>query len=447
MQDLTQGPIARHLVTQSVPIAVGMLVQTLYYLVDIYFVAQLGPTALAGVSAAGNLTFVVLALTQMLSVGTVALIAPAVGRKDQAGANLVFNQSVALALLCGVLTLIGGYTLGTRYLHAVGADAGTLAAGLAYLHWYVPGLALQFALASMGAALRGTGVVKPTMVVQLITVLVNVVLAPILIAGWGTGKPLGTAGAGLATTISVLIGVMLMTWYFLRLEHYVGWDRAQVRPRVAVWKQMLNLGLPAGGEFLLMFVYMAVIYAVIAPFGAAAQAGFGLGTRTMQAVFLPALAIAFAVPAIAGQNVGARLPQRVRETMRTALLFEAGIMLLLTLVCQVYPQAFLAPFTRDAAVLAVGTQFLGIVSWNFVFSGTNFACSGMFQGLGNTWPALFSTATRLVTFVVPVLWLSRQDGFEIVQVWYLSVITVIFQAALCQWLLRVQMRERLADMG
>lgn len=447
MQDLTQGPIPRHLVTLSVPIAVGMLVQTLYYLVDIYFVAQLGPTALAGVSAAGSLTFVVLALTQMLSVGTVALIAPAVGRRDRDRANLVFNQSVALAVLCGALTLAGGYTLGTGYLLAVGADAATMDAGLDYLHWYVPGLALQFALASMGAALRGTGVVKPTMVVQMLTVLANIVLAPILIAGWGTGHPMGTAGAGLATTLSVLLGVGLMAWYFLRLEHYVGWNAAQVRPRLLVWKQMLNLGLPAGGEFLLMFVYMAVIYAVIAQFGAAAQAGFGLGTRMMQAVFLPALAIAFAVPAIGGQNVGARLPDRVRETMRTALLFEAGIMALLTLVCQVYPQGFLTPFTRDAAVLAVGTQFLQVVSWNFVFSGTNFACSGMFQALGNTWPALFSTATRLVTFVVPVLWLARVDGFQIVHVWYLSVATVTLQTALCMWLLRVQMREKLADMA
>lgn len=447
MQDLTQGPIPRHLVTLSVPIAVGMLVQTLYYLVDIYFVAQLGPTALAGVSAAGSLTFVVLALTQMLSVGTVALIAPAVGRRDRDRANLVFNQSVALAVLCGALTLAGGYTLGTGYLLAVGADAATMDAGLDYLHWYVPGLALQFALASMGAALRGTGVVKPTMVVQMLTVLANIVLAPILIAGWGTGHPMGTAGAGLATTLSVLLGVGLMGWYFLRLEHYVGWNAAQVRPRLLVWKQMLNLGLPAGGEFLLMFVYMAVIYAVIAQFGAAAQAGFGLGTRMMQAVFLPALAIAFAVPAIGGQNVGARLPDRVRETMRTALLFEAGIMALLTLVCQVYPQGFLTPFTRDAAVLAVGTQFLQVVSWNFVFSGTNFACSGMFQALGNTWPALFSTATRLVTFVVPVLWLARVDGFQIVHVWYLSVATVTLQTALCMWLLRVQMREKLTDMA
>ena len=446
MQDLTQGSVPRHLITQSVPIAVGMAVQTLYYLVDIYFVAQLGGTVLAGVSAAGSLTFVVLALTQMLSVGTVALIAPAVGRKDQARANLVFNQSITLSAVCGALTLLGGYTLGEKYLHTIGVEIEAMAFGMDYLRWYIPGMALQFALAAMGAALRGTGVVKPTMIVQLITVLANVILAPVLIAGWVTGHPMGAAGAGLATTLSVVIGVVMMVWYFVRLEHYVAWDGTQIRPRPVVWKQMLNLGLPAGGEFLLMFVYMAVIYSVISGFGAAAQAGFGLGTRIMQAVFLPALAIAFAVPALGGQNVGARKPDRVRETIRAALLIECGIMALITLACQVYAAGFLRPFTDDVAVIAVGVQFLEIVSWNFVFSGINFACSGMFQALGNTWPALFSTATRLVTFVFPVLWLSRQTGFEIVHVWYLSVATMTLQGLIVLALLRVQMREKLEDL-
>jgi putative MATE family efflux protein len=446
MQDLTHGSIPRHLITQSVPIAVGMAVQTLYYLVDIYFVAQLGGTVLAGVSAAGSLTFVVLALTQMLSVGTVALIAPAVGRKDKAGANLVFNQSVALSALCGALTLLGGYTLGEKYLHAVGVEAESMVAGMAYLRWYIPGMALQFALAAMGAALRGTGVVKPTMIVQMITVLANVILAPILIAGWGTGHPMGAAGAGLATTLSVVIGVAMMVWYFVRLEHYVAWDGTQIRPRPVVWKQMLNLGLPAGGEFLLMFVYMAVIYSAISSFGAEAQAGFGLATRIMQAVFLPALAIAFAVPALGGQNMGARKADRVRETIRAALLIECSIMVLLTFACQAYAVGFLRPFTNDAAVIAVGVQFLEVVSWNFVFSGVNFACSGMFQALGNTWPALFSTATRLVTFVFPVLWLSRQPGFEIVHVWYLSVATMTLQGLLSLTLLRLQMQAKLEDL-
>ena len=114
--------------------------------------------------------------------------------------------------------------------------------------------------------------------------------------------------------------------------------------------------------------------------------------------------------------------------------------------CQIHPAGFIRPFTQDAVVIAVGTQFLHIVSWNFVVSGINFACSGKFQALGNTWPALFSTATRLATFALPVLWLSRQPGFEIVHVWYLSVATVTLQAMLSMVLLRLQLKAKLKDL-
>src|SRR5882672_3117129 len=221
MKDLTHGSIPKHLVAMSIPIAAGMLLQTMYYFVDLYFVAKLGDAALAGVSAAGNVFFIVMALTQMLGVGTVALISHAVGRKDQADANHIFNQSVALAVLCTVITLAGGYGFANAYMRLVGADAATMAAGVEYLHWFIPGLALQFALVVMGSALRGTGIVKPTMIVQAATVLLNTVLAPVLIAGWGTGHPMGVAGAALASTLATGAGVLLLSVYFLRLEQYV----------------------------------------------------------------------------------------------------------------------------------------------------------------------------------------------------------------------------------
>src|SRR5438309_11928005 len=118
MKDLTQGSITRALVAMALPIAIGMLFQTLYLLVDLYFVARLGDAAIAGVSSAGTAGFVILALTQMLGVGTVALVSHAVGRKDQAEANLVFNQSVLLSAICGVLTLVAGFVAGGAYVRS-----------------------------------------------------------------------------------------------------------------------------------------------------------------------------------------------------------------------------------------------------------------------------------------------------------------------------------------
>jgi len=429
----------------AVPIAAGMLFQTLYFLVDLYFVAALGDTAIAGVGFAGNVSFVILALTQMLGVGTVALVSHAVGRKDQPEANLIFNQSVLLSGLLSAATLIAGYALTGLYVRAVASDQASALAGISYLHWYLPGLALQFAMVAMASALRGTGIVQPTMVVQVLTVLLNTVLAPVLIAGWGTHHPLGVAGAGLASTLSIAAGVVFLWMYFVRLEHYVALNPAQWRPEPGTWKRILNIGLPAGGEFLMIFLIVAVVYWTIRNFGPAAQAGYGIASRVMQAIFLPAMALAFAASPVAGQNFGAGRPERVKETFRVAALMSAVIMAALTLLCRWRPELLLHPFTRDPQVIAVGGPFLRIISWNFVATGLIFTCSSLFQALGNTWPSLLSSASRLVTFVLPALWLGMTGAFQLSNLWYLSVTTVTLQAVLSVILLRQQFRSRLTQ--
>lgn len=443
MLDLTEGPVRRHLIAMALPTAIGMLMQTLYYLVDLYFVGRLGDAALAGVGAAGTVMMVVIAMTQVLGVGTVALIAQAVGRKDADDANLVFNQSLLMAAGCAVFTLVAGYGLSGAFMGSVGADPATTVAGLDYLHWFLPGMALQFALVAMGSALRGTGIVKPTMVVQMATVLLNVLLAPVLIAGWGTGRPMGVAGAGLASTLSVAFGVAILYLYFHRLEKYVAVRRDQLRPRLETWRRLLGIGLPSGGEFLLMFVIMAVIYGTIRDFGPDAQAGFGVGSRLMQAIFLPAMALAFAVAPVAGQNFGARRHDRVRETFRSAAVMSSVLMLVLTVACQWQPAWLVAGFAADPGVVAVGAVYLGTVSWNFVASGIVFCCSGMFQALGNTIPSLVSSASRLVTFVLPALWMAHRPGVDLRHFWYLSVASVTLQAVTSLLLLRMVMRQRL----
>ena len=447
MKDLTQGPITRQLIAMTVPIAVGMLFNTLYLLVDMYFVAGIGDAAIAGVGTAGTIMFVMMALTQMLGVGTVALVSHAVGRKDQAEANLIFNQSVVLSALCGVLTLATGWLLGGMYVRFMAADAATASAGTAFLYSYTPGLALQFAMVALGSALRGTGIVKPTMVVQVLTVVLNTILAPILIAGWLTHHPLGTAGAGLASSLAVAAGVVFLWIYFARLEHYVKLDARQWAPQAAVIRRILNVGLPAGGEFFMMFVILGAIYWVIRGFGPGAQAGFGVGGRVMQALFLPVMAIAFAVPAVAGQNFGARKFERVRQTFWSAAVISSVLMLGLTLFCQWRPDLLIQFFTRQPEVVSVGATYLRVISLNFVATGLIFTCSGVFQSLGNTWPSLASSGSRLITFVLPAVWLSTQPGFSLNQVWYLSVITVTLQALTSFALLRWELRRKLGAPG
>jgi putative MATE family efflux protein len=439
MKDLTQGPIRGHLIAIAVPIAIGMLFQTLYFLIDLYFVARLGNAAIAGVASAGNLSFLVLAFTQVLGVGTVSLIAQAVGRKDQPEATLVFNQAMGIAVCSALVCLLLGYLGERAFAGTFGSDAATAAAGRIYLHWYLPALALQFVLVAMGSALRGTGIVKPAMLVQMVSVLLNTLLAPILIGGWLTGHPLGVAGAGLASSIAVLVGVVMMATYFYRLEHYVAVDRSLMAPRWPSWRQILAIGAPAGGEFLMMFVIFAFLFWVIKPFGAPAQAGFGVGSRVTQGIFLPAMAVAFAVAPVVGQNFGAQHYARVRGAFRSAAWLGGVLMLVAMLLCRVRAPALVGAFTSDAGAVQVGADYLRYASWNFLCSGFIMTCSGALQGLGNTWPSLWSSASRILTFMLPVLWLASRPGFAITQVWTVSIISVALQALLVGLLLRQQL--------
>jgi putative MATE family efflux protein len=443
MRDLTQGSITGHLLGMAGFIGLSLIFQTLYFVVDLYFVARLGNAAIAGVSASGNVFFLALAASQLIGVGAMALVAQAVGRKDAAEANLISDQSISLSLVFAALMLALGYAFGGAGVDALTADEASAAQGRAYLHAFLPSLALMFPSIAMTSALRGAGVVMPTMVVQTASILLNVALAPMLIAGWGTGMPLGAAGAGWASSIASAVGVLALVFIFPRVQIYLRLHVATLGPRLDAWRRIAFVGFPSALEFLLMFAIFVVIYWVIRDFGATAQAGFGIGGRIMQSIFLPAMAVSFAAAPIAGQNFGARRYDRVRATFRDTALISTAIMLALTLICHINPAIMARPFTDDPAVLAITADYLQIVSWNFVFSGLVMTASSLFQGMGDTRPSLAASATRMLTFVAPALLLSTQPGFTLRQVWLLSVFSVVAQCAIALWLLHRTFRRKL----
>jgi MATE family, multidrug efflux pump len=446
MKDLTHGSIVRHILHMAPPIMAGMITIMICQLVDLYFVAEIGEAAVAGVAAAGNAGFLINGFMQVLGVGTVALMSHAVGRKDRADAGLIFNQAIVLSVLFGLLTLVVGALLARPYMRSVAADEATVEAGTTFLLWVMPALALQFVTQVMGAALRATGIVRPTMLVQAFAVIINIALAPVLIAGWGTGRAFGVAGAGLASSIAVLIAVLMLLAYFLKVERYVGFEPAQWRPQLQQWQRIVNVGLPAGGEFAIIFAWMGVIYYVLRDFGAAAQAGFGIGTRVLGLIQMPALAVALAAAPIVGQNFGAGNGDRVRETFLKAVSIATVVMIGFTILAQWKPGLLLAGFSEDQQAMAVAAQFLQFVSLNLVVQGVTFTCHSTFQGLGNTKPVLLSSGSRLLFYAVPAIWLSTRPGFAIEQVWYLSIATTTLQAGLALWLLRREFRKCLAPL-
>ena len=443
MKDLTQGSVTKHLLHMSAFMAVSMTAQTLYLLADLYWVGRLGKEAIAAVGVAGNLTMIVLALTQMLGVGTTTLISHAAGQKDQTRAELVFNQSFVMSILVALALGVFGFLLMDVYSNSLSADAITATLAKKYLLWFIPALLLQFPLVALGSALRATGIIKPTVGLQVLSVLVNIILAPLLIFGVGPFPKLGVTGAALASFIAILIADVLIVIYFEKKYHYLRFRFAQMRPQLKIWSKMLHIGVPAGTEFVLLFVFIVIVYGIIRGFGPAAQAGFGVGARVMQALFLPVVALAFAVSPVVGQNFGGRRADRVRQSVYSAIAIATAMMLVLALLAYFASGLLILPFSRDPHVIAFGSEYLRIVALNFVAAGIVFTTSSIFQGIGNTWPPLLSSATRLFLFVLPALLVARTPGFEIRHVWYLSVGSQLIQACFNLLLLRRELRRKL----
>jgi putative MATE family efflux protein len=418
---------------------VSMVFQTLYVLVDLFWVGRLGTDAIGAVGLSANLSFIVIAITQVLAVGATTVVSHASGRKDQERAILLFNQSQVLSMVAGILFLAFAMALRHQYATSQAATEGMRIATEQYLVWFIPAMALQFAMVAMGAALRGTGNFKPGMWVQSGTVVVNIILAPFLIFGWGP-----FSGAAVATFVAIVVGIVWLSVYFIDASAYLRFRFRTWTPQFRLWWDMLKIGLPAGAEFALMGIYMAVIYAITKPFGAAAQGGFTIGLRIVQSAFLPVLALGFAVAPVAGQNFAAGKGDRVRAAFKAAAGMAAAGMLVIAIVISFAAALLMRIFTSDPEVIAVGVQYLRIVAITTVASGVTFVTSSMFQALGNTIPSLATSSLRMLASVIPAIILARMAGFQLSWIWYTSAVAVVIQMMLNLALLRREFRLKLA---
>lgn len=441
MQDMTGGPVRGHLLRMSGFMLVTMVVQTLYGIIDLLWVGRLGAEAVAAVALGANLMMVVMSVGQVLSVGGTALVAQAMGRQDQPAVRALFNQALLLAGLLGALFGLLFFLGRGRYAEALAGDQRTAQLVVEFLGWFVPSLALQIPSMVLSAALRGVGNVRISTLTQIGTVLLNIVLAPILIFGWGTGVALGVGGAALATFISVTIGFAVMLSYVLRSGQFFGSQAGAWNPQTALWKRMVSIGLPSGLEFGLMGLYIVSVMALLRAFGPQPQAAFGIGMRILQMGMMPSMAVSFATAAIVGQNFGAGRHARVIEAWWLSLKWSVGGCLIFVVAFHLLPEALFRPFTDDVKVVGYGAEFLRWISWNLLGTGVVFACSGLFSGLGNTRPSLISSAVRIAAILVPATLLSRHSDFAPGWIWRLSVAATTLQVALNLLFLRARLKR------
>ena len=260
MKDLTKDSILVHILTMAAPAAVVMLVQAGHQIVVLYFVSRIGSDAVASVSAAGNVAFIVAALAQILNVGTVALVAHSAGRKDLGDINYLLNQALGIGLVCAVVTICVLYAVAPLYMGTISRDEAVVDMGVRFLWWVSPAFALLFPMTALSATLRGIGVLSAPMLILAFTVVLDAAFSAILIPGRGFIPALGVDGAALANTVSFLIGIALMLAYLHWAEPGLAIRGKLLVPRLATWRRISALGLPAAAELALVFLSTSVIY-------------------------------------------------------------------------------------------------------------------------------------------------------------------------------------------
>jgi putative MATE family efflux protein len=307
-------------------------------------------------------------------------------------------------------------------------------------------MAISFPTMALGTCMRGVGNVRVASVVQVVSLLLNIVLAPFLIFGWLTGKPLGVFGAALATLIANLVSFAILLLYVIRNGKLFDRSSRAWRPQPRLWLRIMSIGVPSGAEFLLMAAYMTFVGWVLHSFGSAEQAAFTIGMRVMQIGMMPGMALAFAASAIVGQNYGAQLPQRVRATVTELLKLNLLTMVGFGGLLHIAPRTLIAVFSNDTAVLDAGYDVLVYLSWNLLASAIVSTGFGIFTGLGNTVPSLIASVLRVAVIVSTVLWTMRMPDFAPRWIWATSVGASVLQGSLLFLLLRRELARRLGPM-
>ncbi len=428
---VTYPKIFRQLVTLSWPIVIAFMMQTSYNIVDIFWVGKLGPTAVAAVSLAGTLFYVILALGQLLGSGTVALVAQSFGAKLFDQANEVIRQSLLVTSILALVVTISGVTFTKQILVLLGARAEVLQNGIVYLRVVFIGFFFQLLSFSINYAFRGTGDMKTPMLIMLVAALINVVLDPLLILGIGFFPRLEVLGAAIATAIAQCLSfaygfiILIKGKSEIKLKILDTWQF-----QTKIIKTILAIGIPAGLSYGLMALSGMAVFRIVANFSEYALAALGIGLRILQVANLPVVGLGVATTTLIGQSLGARNVKGALQISRMSMILGATSMLLCSVVFMIYAKALMVIFTQDHNVINQGVTFLRIVALYLVFGGLTISLTGVFRGAGDTLPPMFAGLFKLLVLISLAILLSQTLKLGLNGVWWAMLISYGIEAIL-----------------
>jgi putative MATE family efflux protein len=404
-QDFTEGSIGRAIILLAVPMVLEMCMESLFGVVDVFWVAHLGADAITtvGLTETGLTVLFVIALG--LSMGATALVARRMGEKDEAAAGVVAVQAIVVGLVIATVTAVFGYFWAPNLLRVMGGSESVVKIGTGYTRMILGGSATIFLLFLINAVFRGAGDAAIAMRVLWLANIVNICLNPCLIFGIGPFPRLGVTGSAVGTTIGRGIGVLFQLWVLTSGRGRITVHLAQLRLDFAVLVRMVRLSLSAMFQYMVQMASWIGVVRIMASFGSDAVAANTLAIKIIVFAILPSWGMSNAAATLVGQNLGARKPERAETSVwRTGfynMLFLGGV----GLVFIAFAEKLIALFTTDPAVVPLAVSGLRLLSYGYVSYAYGMVVTASFNGAGDT---ATPTILNLVSFwlcQIPLAWL------------------------------------------
>ena len=403
-QDYTEAPIGRAVILLSVPMVLEMLMESVFAVVDIFFVGRLGAAAIATVGITESLMTIVYAVAIGLSIGAAATVARRVGEKDPDRAARAAVQSIVLGVIVAVLVGTTGALFGPELLRMMGADEEVVRTGGGFARVMLGGSGTVLLLFLINAVFRGAGDAAIAMRVLWFANAVNIALGPCFIFGLGPFPELGVMGAAVATTIGRGCGVLYQLHHLTRPGGRISIRAAHLKPDPAAMRGILRIsGTAMFQNFVATASWMGIMR-ILTGFGSAAVAGNTIGIRIIMFALLPSFGVSNAAATLVGQNLGAGKPDRAEAAAWKAGLYNTFCLGAVSLVFLLFAPQLIAIFTSDPAVAPYGIRCLRIVAAGFLFYGYGMVLTQSFNGAGDTRTPTIIHLVCLWLWEIPLAW-------------------------------------------
>lgn len=433
-RNLTEGSIVKALLALAVPIVGANLLQTAYQLIDTFWVGRLGSEAVAAVSMSFPVVFFLISLVSGFTIAGTILVAQYKGARDQARVDHVAAQTLMANVFASLVVAASGYFASPLLMHIMGAPSGVFGPAVAYLRITFVGMIFLFAYFSFQSLMRGVGDVKTPLYIVFGTVALNAVLDPLFILGWGPIPALGVAGAALSTVLCQGLAAVIGLSLLFSGRYAVHLRVANLPLHWALLGRLVKLGAPSSVEQSMRALGIAIMMALVARFGTTPLASYGIATRVLSFIIIPALGFAMASTTLVGQNIGSRQMERAEHSAKLAAGVAFGVLTSVGVLVFLFAQPIVAVFVPgEPQTIALGGRILRIIALAFGLIGVQMVLLGALRGAGATIAAMVLTLVSFWILRLPMAWGLSLTSLGVTGIW-ISLPASNVLSALVAWL-------------